>query len=265
MDGTLKSVDFFIGTCESDCLDIYEVLRIQDHVPLFWKDHLSRLENSFVVGQKQCWLTPHQIKQKIDLLIATNSLSTGNIKLEFRFKSSGERHFLAYFLPTRYPSAEQYQMGVTSCLFHAERTKPTAKIYNPRLRGAANQIIHDKSVYETLLVDHNGLITEGSRSNVFFIRHNELVTAPDELVLSGVIRKKVLEIVRQLQLPITMQPLPFKELDTIEAAFITGTSPRILPLSDIETIHLNPSHPLIHQLTEELNLLICTYTTGKKH
>lgn len=256
MDGTLKSIDFFIGTCEPDCLDIYEVLRIQDHQPLFWADHLQRLENSINIGLKKSWLTQHQIRQKVDLLIASNSLSDGNIKLEFRYKQNGEQHFLAYYIPTRYPSTEQYQRGVSCCLFHAERTQPRAKIYNPQLRSAANELIRDKSVFETLLVDHNGFITEGSRSNVFFIRNQQLYTAPDETVLSGVIRKKVIEVIQQLGLPLSYDALHYKKLEAVEAAFITGTSLRILPLSDIETAHLNPDHPIIHQLSNELTKLI---------
>ena len=256
MDGTLKSIDFFIGACEPGCLDIYEVLRIQDHQPLFWTDHLQRLENSMNIGLKTSWLTQHQIRQKIDLLIASNSLSDGNIKLEFRFKQNGEQHFLAYFIPTRYPSADQYQKGVACCLLHAERTQPRAKIYNPQLRGAANQLIREKSVFETLLVDHNGFITEGSRSNVFFIRNQQLFTAPDETVLSGVIRKKVIEVIGDLQLPLHYKCMHYHDLSEVDAAFITGTSLRILPLSDIESSHLNPHHPFIHQLSTGLNTLI---------
>ncbi len=256
MDGTLKSIDFFIGACEPGCLDIYEVMRLQDQNLLFWEDHMERLENSFRIGSKTNWFTPHQIRQKVNLLLASNALPDGNIKLEFRYKENGERHFLAYFIPTHYPTLEQYGRGVSCCLFHAERSQPTAKIYNPRLRSAANQLIREKSVFESLLVDHNGLITEGSRSNVFFIKNHQLYTAPDAMVLSGVIRKKAIEVIQHLGLSLSYEPIHYNDLDAVEAAFITGTSLRILPLSDIENTHLNPSHPFIHQLTDGLNSLI---------
>ena len=43
----------------------------------------------------------------------------------------------------------------------------------------------------------NNEITEGSRSNIFFLKDETLVTAPDNAVLNGITRKHILEICRE--------------------------------------------------------------------
>jgi len=123
------------------------------------------------------------------------------------------------------------------------------------LRELSDNIIQQENVFETIL-HHNGIITEGSRSNLFFVKGNTLITAPDEMVLPGVMRKKVLQMINEKQFTIKMTALKVSELNTIDAAFITGTSPRILPIRKVENLTLNPSHPIIISLKNGISQLI---------
>lgn len=59
------------------------------------------------------------------------------------------------------------------------------------------------SVYEVILVNIKGYITEGSKCNVFFIRGNTLVTAPENQVLAGITWKYILPLARQHHISIT--------------------------------------------------------------
>ena len=54
------------------------------------------------------------------------------------------------------------------------------KILNNRLRLSVNEELGKKKAYEALLVNRDGFITEGSRSNVFFVTEKGMIhTAPD--------------------------------------------------------------------------------------
>ncbi|TAJ12226.1 aminotransferase class IV [Marinilabiliaceae bacterium JC017] len=264
-DTDIKPVSDLANENLSPEVDIYEVIRVQNQVPLFLENHLERLKRSFQVAGKPIWLSLEEISSRINTLIQQNQIANGNIKLDFLFYKTSTKHFIAYFVPAKYPKSEDYTKGIVCNLFHAERPNPTAKIYNPKLRGTTNNIIENQHVYETLLVDHNNLITEGSRSNVFFIIDNQLYTAPDELVLNGVIRKKVIELTKKLNIPLNYTSLPETDIKKVQAAFITGTSPRILPIRQINHLTLDAIHPVMQQLMEGLNQLINNYIDNNRN
>jgi branched-chain amino acid aminotransferase len=252
-DRTLKSVTFFNTLPDKKAMCIYEVLRIDDGHPLLWEDHMERLINSFAVACKILWITPQQLLSKVKLLISANGFKEGNIKLEFRLFENGENQFLSYFIPASYPSDKQYAHGVVCGLLDAERHHPTAKIYNPAVRERANEIIAREDIFETILVNHLSYMTEGSRSNLFFIKDNTLITAPDETVLPGIMRKKVLELANQSNIPVEYRLSAVSELPKMEAVFITGTSLRALPVREIGAHAFNSQHAIYKTIKKELD------------
>nr|WP_319398225.1 aminotransferase class IV [uncultured Carboxylicivirga sp.] len=259
INSTLKSINFFNRESNKDNVCVYEVFRVESTVPLFIEDHLLRLFNSANTIGLDLWKTTSQLKFIIKTLIQANNSEDGNIRIEFKVKSNKEKEFLSYFVPAHYPDKTQYDDGVLACFQEAERVNPTAKIFNAKVRGQANSIIEKEHVYETLLINHNNQITEGSRSNLFFIKDGIFYTAPDDMVLPGVIRKKVIEIINQKGWPIQFEAINKKDLYLIEAAFITGTSPRVLPIKKAGNIIFNVNHVNIKDLMQELNNLIFNY------
>lgn len=258
MDRTLKSVNFFNGSFNDNELCIYEVFRIEKNTPLFLNEHLQRFENSIKIAGKQASIRISQLSSRLKMLYAANSISDGNVKLDLRYTSNGEQQFLAYFIPTNYPTQEQKDKGVQCTLQFSERHHPMAKIYNPEVREKANTIIEQRHVYETLLVNTDNCITEGSRSNVFFIKQNTLITADTSVVLPGIMRQHVIEIAQRLNITLDYRCLPVEEIEKVEAAFISGTSPRMLAINQIGQQVINVSHPLFLQLKNELEIHIAS-------
>ncbi|MGQ1946473.1 aminotransferase class IV [Geofilum sp. OHC36d9] len=236
---------------------IYEVFRIEQGIPLFIDDHLQRLYSGIDQCGYQFSTDQQKLKTLLSQLAAQSKTGIGNIKTECFFKQgeTRERGYHAYFLSTNYPDNHLYQDGVHCQLLEKSRPLPSVKIANPALRKLSDSIIQQENVFETIL-HHNGIITEGSRSNLFFVKDNTLITAPDELVLPGVMRKKILQLINEKHYSIKMTALKVSELNSVDAAFITGTSPRILPILKIQNIVLNPLHPIIISLRNGISQLI---------
>ena len=125
------------------------------------------------------------------------------------------------------------------------RENPGVKYINTDLRTRTNRLIKQKQVYEVLLVDKEGYITEGSRSNVFFIGDNVIFTAPLEYVLPGTSRKRVFDICHKHRFPIIEKRIPASELARYDAAFLSGTSPLILPINRLDELRFAPGLPLL--------------------
>lgn len=80
----------------------------------------------------------------------------------------------------------------------------------------------------------NGLITEGSHSNIFFVIDGMLCTHPEtNHVLSGVTRKNILRIAHEVGLKIREEAVQENRIRFIKEAFISNTSAEVTPVIDL--------------------------------
>lgn len=251
LNGELKSVKLFVpGENEGG---IYEVVRVMNGIPLFLEDHLERFYHSAELAGKSIKYTDFQIKQFLVNLIEKNKVSIGNILISCKINLE------AVFIPHNYPTEIMYTEGVNCGILKAERENPNAKVLHTNVRFRADQLIEEKKFYEVLLVDHLGKITEGSRSNVFFVAENELVTSPANKVLLGITRQKTLLLAQDLNIKVVEREVNFSELKSFNAAFLTGTSPKILPVVKIDAFKFDPKNEVVKQLTQLYDRLIEEY------
>jgi len=234
---------------------IYEVLRIISGTSLFLEDHLSRFFHSAQLSAKTVNFTENQLQEVLKKLIKANSVANGNVMITFN------GNLLAYFIKHTYPKPKMYSSGVTCGILHAERENPNAKTLQTPVRDLADKMLAENGYYEVLLVDHFSNITEGSRSNVFFVSGNELVTSPSNNVLMGITRQKAIQLACNLNIQINEREVHLNELQYFDAAFITGTSPKILPLSKIDGVSFNPQNEIVRKLMNGYNEMINEYLT----
>lgn len=239
-------------------IEIYEVVRIMRGIPLFLEGHLHRFRHSAWMLHLEIPLTDADICSWLKELIHDNGADTGNIRFSYCFRPCGR--FMAYFIPHVYPSPEMMERGVVCGLLHAERHDPNVKAVQSGLRAAADQLITQGGFYEVLLVSGNGRITEGSRSNVFFLVGNQLVTAPASDILPGITRLKVIGLAENSGMNVRYESLPAEVLSVADAVFLTGTSPKVLPVSRVGEFSYDPGHPILRQLIraydEEIDLYL---------
>lgn len=242
---------------------VYEVIRVIDGVALFLEDHFDRLVSSAKIGGLQLDMELPVFRQNIAELVRINQIKNGNIKFVISESETGNQWSFSFIMHS-YPDVTDYLSGVPVGLLFAERENPTAKIIQIAVREQANQLIADNKLYEVLLVDRNQKITEGSRSNVFFVKGNRFYTAPDSMVLAGVTRKKVMECLADLEFPIVEEAVLASEISTFDAAFLTGTSPKVLPVNRIGEINFQVNNIFIERLMVSYNLMIEKYLAKNK-
>ena len=239
---------------------IYEVLRVVDGIPLFIEKHLKRLHSSALLLNKILPFSVSEFKNLINTLINENKVFIGNVKISVFYNENENPVFsIIGFIPHAYPSADEYQFGVKTVSSINQRLNPNAKVQNTKLRNELNEFMHSEKAYEAVLVHPDGYITEGSRSNLFFILKNRIFTAPDHQVLSGITRENVIELCRVSGYDLELSPVYYKDLEKADAAFITGTSPKVLPIRQIDNLEFRLPHPIISDLLEKFNKLIIDY------
>jgi D-alanine transaminase len=91
----------------------------------------------------------------------------------------------------------------------------------------------EKGFFEVAYV-RQGLITECSHSNIFFVVNGILFTHPESVyVLSGVTRKNIIKIARKTGIPVKEEAIDEKMLGSVQEAFITNTSGEVTPVTKI--------------------------------
>lgn len=235
---------------------IYEVLRVIDGVPIFLEAHIRRMENSFNLVGKTFPFKIEEIYERIHSVIKKENKNIGNIKITYGLES---KELKIFFIEHSYPNEGLYKKGVKTILYFGERTNPNAKIINDDFRSKVTEEIKKENAYEAILVDRNGFITEGSKSNIFMVKENALITSPLKAVLPGVTRGEIIDIAKRIGITVIEKEYSFKEIDKLDGMFISGTSPKVLPINQVNSVELNPQNTIIKMILDEYNKEIGIY------
>lgn len=243
---------------------VYDVVRIIDKVPLFLEDHFERMSSSFRMLGLDLYFTQEQMMEQIKQLISANRQDNCNVKTVV-FKDAGGWNCLLYISSSYYPGRDEVERGVHTSLLHLEREKPNVKLVDRHSREAALRKMKERGAFEVLLVNREGKLTEGSKSNLFFVKGSTVYTAPDEYVLKGITRKHVLEACRRADVPIVRALADVNSLDEFDGVFISGTSINVLPVSSIDSLKYNSGrNPVIAGIREQYEKLVREYVEKRR-
>ena len=96
-----------------------------------------------------------------------------------------------------------------------------------------------KNAYEAILIQ-NGKVTEGTSSNIWIIKRNNLITHPaNSDILKGVTRTSLLKIIKKTKLKLTEKQFTHKQLLNADEVFLTSSGSFITPILKIDNKKIN--------------------------
>jgi branched-chain amino acid aminotransferase len=258
-DITYKEVSLF-KTNIFDCgVVLYEVLRIYNETALFLEDHIQRLQESVRLSGYPYIVSVPVIHYLLRNLIRRNGFPNGNVKIVLHFKADCLPVLYTYFIPHVYPTPAMYKDGIETDLFTAVRLNPNVKRLLPEVRQRVSEFIQAENLYDALFVGEDETITEGSKTNVFFIQGESVYTPPGDRVLKGITRGKIIKLCKQLNISLIEQSISINTLHYFNAAFLTGTSPKVLPIRRIANLEYKVINPMMNAIIEAYDDLIASY------
>jgi branched-chain amino acid aminotransferase len=88
---------------------------------------------------------------------------------------------------------------------------------------------------EALVLTEDGHISEGSAENIFVVRDGVLLTPPvTDDILEGITRAGIIEICRELGLPVVERSIDRSEIYVADEAFFCGTGAQISPIVEVD-------------------------------
>lgn len=109
-------------------------------------------------------------------------------------------------------------------------------------------------VIEAIMLNSQGYIAECTGDNIFVVSEGELITPPPEAgILEGITRGVVMDLARELDIPVNEENLTRFDLYTADEAFLTGTAAEIVPVVRIDSRGIGTGEPgeITHRLLEK--------------
>ena len=237
-------------------INVYEVIRFIHKVPLFLSEHYERLIKSTHFNKLCADISAALLREKLLNLITANNQEYGNIKIVLHAQGNGVCEQIIYQVPHHYPGDREYSDGVRILRPEEGRPHPNNKNWRPVFREKIKKLKTNHNVYEILLINQEGFVTEGSQSNFFAIRGDEIITAPASSVLIGITRQKVIALCKKNKLNFSEAFFRLSDLEKMDACFLSGTSPKVLPISMVNKQVFNPRNPLVMKLMQDYDKLI---------
>jgi branched-chain amino acid aminotransferase len=87
---------------------------------------------------------------------------------------------------------------------------------------------------EALLLDDEGFVAEGSGECFFIVRDGVLITPPNDTSLESITQMTVLELAREMGIPIERRRITRDEVYIADEAFFTGTAAEVTPIREVD-------------------------------
>jgi len=247
---------------------VFDLLRTYGTTPFRLRDHIKRLESS----AKQIELElPWSTEELEDVVLQTykrNEISDASIRIivtggpsDNLMTPQGKPSLIVMVNPiTPYP-AHYFTEGRKATSTLVERTMPTVKSLNYIGAIMAMNEAGKVDAVEAIYLDNHDRLTEGTRSNLFVVRDNLLIT-PREGVLKGITRQVVLEVAAA-QFEVVEGPIHYHDLGSLDEAFMTSTTKEVLPIIQIDEHPIGAGKPglVTRRISELFSVYVRSVTT----
>jgi branched-chain amino acid aminotransferase len=234
---------------------IYEVIRVIQKKPLFLKEHLERMAAS-IKYYSGVPLDFNLIQERIFKVIKANNLVNQNIRIEVGNITKDSFAYKIFPVESFYPSEKVYAEGVTVVTALKNRKNPLVKAKDLTFKEYINALLKKSKAFEVILKDEENKLHEGSRSNLFFVKDNLVITSKKGDALEGITLKNVIKVIKESNYKLVRKDIFMKDLENLDGAFITGTSIDLLPIRKIDKrSYKSADNPVILDLMNKFNQL----------
>jgi len=216
---------------------IFDFCRTQNGQPLLIDKYLNRFFNSAKCLDLEIPYSKEFIKDSIFLLLKKNGIVESGIRMVLtggyteNGYTPGDPNFFILIEKINFPDTSFYKDGIDLIFHEHQRELSHIKSINYLTPISIRKKIKKANAYD-VLYHSNGKVLEVSRSNIFIVKDNIVIT-PRENVLQGITRATVLQLAAE-DFNIEERDISIEELYQADEVFMTGTTKRVLPVRKID-------------------------------
>lgn len=225
---------------------LYEVIRVYNGRIFALEPHLRRLADG-LRALRIGFTGLDELGPIAERLLDENGLRSGDATIYIQVTRGAAPRAHAFPSPdvpptvyvaarpfTPYPAA-YYENGVKAITVPDTRwTRCDIKTVALIANVLANQQAKEAGAFEALFV-RDGVVIEGSHSNLFAVFGDTLVTYPaSNYILAGITRSIVLDIAAELGIPVRQGPILADQLFAAGELFLSGTTTEVMPVVQVD-------------------------------
>ncbi|GAB4367297.1 MAG: branched-chain-amino-acid transaminase [Spirochaetales bacterium] len=243
---------------------VYETLKVRHRVLYFPSLHEERLFHSASVIGLAHPFKEGAVIRGIRKLVQANRTDHANIKVLLIGGDTAEQARL-YILTLNplFPDRKLYKQGAIALIHPGERVFPEAKTLNMLVSTLAFREARSVGAYDAVLKNREGCLTEGTRTNLFYVKGGVVYTPPRQQVLEGVTRITLLDMLHQRGIPVKERPLHESEIPHQDGFFLTSTSSKVMPLKRLGSQEV-PIPSLIRDIKKYYDTYLDTYASSQE-
>lgn len=231
---------------------IYEVVRFYGGHPFLMKAHMERLERSAAEIRLPA-VDIEALTQAGLETVRQNGIGDGSLYIQVTRGPAPRNHAFppdprpTVFMiarPLDRPAADLREQGA-ACITVPDIRWLRCDIKSigllPNVLG--KQQAKEAGALEALFV-RDGIVTEGTSSNVFAVKEGRIVTHPDgEHILPGITKRLVLAIAKEQGIEIVEGALKEEELEDVDELFISSTTVEVMAVVSVDGRQVGDGKP----------------------
>jgi len=228
---------------------IYETMRVYEGIVFMLDEHLQRLYRSASFIGLDIPKTISDIKIAVYETLHVNKLANAYVRLTVS-RGQGpigldpdlcrEPTFVVMANKFKYYPKPYYTEGISLIIASVRRNLKEA--LNPQIKSLnfLNNILakieaKQADAHDAIMLNVSGHLTEGTISNIFFVRDEILCTPSVECgILDGVTRGIVIDLALKNEIEVKEGRFAPEELYTASEVFITNTSMEVMPVCRVD-------------------------------
>ncbi len=244
---------------------VYEVIIFNKKMFYDFDGHIERLFKSLKAIDINFSLSALSLKLIIKNLIKMNKASFGSVYIQVSRGIAKRNHSyynlnikpILSIIITKTTDIFQYSIeGVKTITVNDERwSRPDIKTTQLLPNVLAKTKASSNNAYESIFIDADNFITEGSSSNIWiFNKKNELITRNlDGKILSGITRNSLSLFAKKNKINVLEKKFTKQELYNAKEVFLTSASSFVIPIIEIDNCQINSG--VVGSLSLELRRL----------
>ena len=250
---------------------VYEVIVFNKNIFYDFDGHIQRLFKSLTSLEIKFSLSSSSLKIIINNLIRLNKANIGSIYIQVSRGVAERNHSfhglnikpILTIIVTKKSNIENNLNGVKAITLNDNRwSRPDIKTTQLLPNVLAKTLANKNNAYESIFIDDEGFVTEGSSSNIWVLnKENQLITRNlDGKILSGITRNSISLFAKKNNITVVEKKFTQIELYNAKEVFLTSASSFIMPIIQIDDQNINQG--LVGNISLELRKL---YFNNFKH
>ncbi|QZY54812.1 aminotransferase class IV [Crassaminicella profunda] len=215
---------------------LFETLKVHTGKVYFIDEHLKRLNSSCKELNIGLHYDLKLIKKYIEDLMISNHIVSGVVKIIYA-KNKDSYDLLITTRQNMY-NKERYEKGFMVS-FATTRKNQYAKLTYIKSNNYLENILAKQEALqngydEAIFLNVDGILSEGTCTNIFFVKEKTIYTPSISCgILPGIMRKKVIDLINILGLPLKIGTFQKEDLFHANEIFLTNSLMDIMPVSKL--------------------------------